>query len=41
MVFVASQDGDALEFCAKVGFPLDSVLNFSLNVNLYSPRIAS
>jgi len=35
--FVASHGGDALEFCAKVGFPVDSVLDFSLNVNPYGP----
>jgi threonine-phosphate decarboxylase len=35
--FVASHGGDALEFCVKLGFPADSILDFSLNVNPYGP----
>jgi len=37
MGFVASHGGDALDFCAKAGLPVDSVLDFSLNVNPYGP----
>ncbi|MEJ5292840.1 MAG: aminotransferase class I/II-fold pyridoxal phosphate-dependent enzyme [Candidatus Methanosuratincola sp.] len=34
---VASHGGDALEVSKKLGLPLDSILDFSLNVNPYGP----